>query len=134
MNILDRIKELYPQFTRKQKSIADYITSNPGDICYITLAQLSHNTSSSELTLLRFCQKVGCNSFLELKDEFRNYTQHMIQKVSASDYNIPTNTCPNESEKAALLLNICNTEIKAASDFFSTLNPNDIANICKTIK
>lgn len=41
----------------------------------------------------------------------------MIQKVSASDYNIPTNTCPNESEKAALLLNICNTEIKAASDF-----------------
>ena len=37
MNILDRIKELYPQFTRKQKSIADYMTSNPGDICYITL-------------------------------------------------------------------------------------------------
>ena len=30
MNILDRIKELYPQFTRKQKNIADYMTTNPG--------------------------------------------------------------------------------------------------------
>lgn len=134
MNILDRIKELYPQFTRKQKNIADYMTTNPGDICYITLAQLSHNTSSSELTLLRFCQKVGCNSFLELKDEFRDYTQQMIQKVSAPDYIVPADTCQSESEKSTLLLNICNMETKTASDFFSNLNPNDIANICKTIK
>lgn len=126
MNILDRIKELYPQFTRKQKNIADYMTTNPGDICYITLAQ--------ELTLLRFCQKVGCNSFLELKDEFRDYTQQMIQKVSAPDYIVPADTCQSESEKSTLLLNICNMETKTASDFFSNLNPNDIANICKTIK
>ena len=99
MNIIDRIKELYPQFTRKQKSIADYITTNPGDICYITLAQLSHNTSSSELTLLRFCQKVGCNNFLELKDEFRDYTQQMIQKVSAPDYVIPADAKVNQKKK-----------------------------------
>lgn len=134
MNILDRIKELYPQFTRKQKSIADYMMTNPGDICYITLAQLSHNTSSSELTLLRFCQKVGCSNFLELKDEFRDYTQHMIQKVSAPDYVIPANLCPTESEKLSLILNLCQMETEGAAEFFSKINPDYIAEICKTIK
>ena len=110
------------------------MTSNPGDICYITLAQLSHNTSSSELTLLRFCQKVGCNSFLELKDEFRNYTQHMIQKFQHLTIIYRQTHVRMNQKKRHFFLNICNTEIKAASDFFSTLNPNDIANICKTIK
>lgn len=134
MNILDRIRKLYPQFTRKQKSIADYLTANPGDICYITLAQLSQKTSSSELTLLRFCQKVGCSNFLELKDEFRDYTQHMIQKVSAPDYVLPENLCPTESEKLSLILDICQMETEEAAKFFSTINPDYLSNICKTIK
>ena len=55
MDILERIEQLYPSLTRKQKYIADYLKANPEEISYITLAQLSHQTSTSELTLLRFC-------------------------------------------------------------------------------
>ena len=70
MDIIERIRAAYPDLTKKQKSIADYLIANPEDICYITLAQLSQNTSACEVTLLRFCQKMGCASFLELKIEF----------------------------------------------------------------
>ena len=55
MDILEHIQELYPTLTKKQKTIADYLIANPEEISYITLAQLSQQTQSSELTLLRFC-------------------------------------------------------------------------------
>ena len=48
MDILQKIREIYPSLTRKQKSIADYLLENPEDICYITLAQLSRQTCASE--------------------------------------------------------------------------------------
>lgn len=134
MDILERIKTHYPQLTQKQKSIADYLTANPGDICYITLAQLSKKTSSSELTLLRFCQKIGCEGFLELKNEFRNYTQHMIRQVSAPAYFVPALTTGNDSEKTLLLQDICKMETEAAADFFANINPEYIASIAGNIK
>ena len=79
MDIIQRIHSAYPEMTKKQKSIADCLLESPEDIAYITLAQLSQKTSSSELTLLRFCQKVGYSSFLEMKSAFREYTQNMVK-------------------------------------------------------
>ena len=64
MDILEHIQELYPTLTKKQKTIADYLIANPEEISYVTLAQLSQQTRSSELTLLRFCQKLGCSTLL----------------------------------------------------------------------
>ena len=63
MDIIQRINALYPKMTKKQKSIADCLLESPEDIAYITLAQLSKKTASSELTLLRFCQKLGYANF-----------------------------------------------------------------------
>lgn len=57
MDILEHIQELYPNLTKKQKSIADYLTANPEEISYITLAQLSQQTQVSELTLLQLLPK-----------------------------------------------------------------------------
>ena len=89
MDILEHIQELYPTLTKKQKTIADYLIANPEEISYITLAQLSQQTRSSELTLLRFCQKLGCSTFVGLKEQFRDYTQKMIRIASSSTYFVP---------------------------------------------
>ena len=59
MDILEHIQELYPTLTKKQKTIADYLIANPEEISYITLAQLSQQTRSSELTLLPFLPETG---------------------------------------------------------------------------
>ena len=84
MDILEHLQKLYPALTKKQKTIADYLIANPEEISYITLAQLSHQTGTSELTLLRFCQKLGYSNFLDLKEQFRDYTQKMIKQASSS--------------------------------------------------
>ena len=92
MDIIQRIHSAYPEMTKKQKSIADCLLESPEDIAYITLAQLSQKTSSSELTLLRFCQKVGYSSFLEMKSAFREYTQNIDRKSTRlnSSHEIPS--------------------------------------------
>lgn len=134
MDILDRIRGMYPELTKKQRGIADYLITNPGDICYITLAQLSQKTASSELTLLRFCQKIGCENFLELKNEFRNYTQKMISQVSASDYFVPDHTSGDSSEKSLMLQDICRMESLAATEFFANIDTEYIARVTGAIK
>lgn len=134
MDILQRIRDMYPALTKKQKGIADYLMENPEDVCYITLAQLSQQTASSELTLLRFCEKIGCSSFLELKNEFRKYTQHMIRLLSAPAYFPPENASCERSAKEALLTDICRQEAAAVADFSASFNPESIVAAAGKIK
>lgn len=134
MDILQQIRNLYPDLTKKQKTIADYLLANPGDICYISLAQLSKAASASELTLLRFCKKVGCENFLELKSLFRDYNQNMIKLVCAPEYFVPERPEGTSSEKESLLLDICSQEAALMSDFVANIHLEDIINAADEIK
>lgn len=134
MNILEKIRDDYSRLTKKQKSIADYLLSNPEDICYITLSQLSRHTGASEVTVLRFCRQVGCGSFLDLKSQFREYTQQMIRQLSSSAYFVPEQASSSETEKEAQLLNICRMEADAMLDFFENFQPDAIASAAAEIK
>ena len=122
MDILEHLQELYPTLTKKQKTIADYLIANLEEISYITLAQLSHQTGTSELTLLRFCQKLGCSSFLDLKEQFRDYTQKMIKQASSSSFFLPERISGEASERERILHEICNTEAAVFSDFIANIN------------
>ena len=107
MDILEHLQKLYPALTKKQKTIADYLIANPEEISYITLAQLSHQTGTSELTLLRFCQKLGYSNFLDLKEQFRDYTQKMIKQASSSSFFLPERISGEASERERILHEIC---------------------------
>ncbi len=133
MDILQKIREIYPFLTRKQKSIADYLLENPEDICYITLAQLSRQTCASELTLLRFCAKLGCSGFLELKQEFREHTQQMIRLLSAPAFFVPENAS-DSSAKTELLYELCRQEAGAAADFAASFQPEAIIAAAQEIR
>ena len=122
MDILEHLQKLYPALTKKQKTIADYLIANPEEISYITLAQLSHQTGTSELTLLRFCQKLGYSNFLDLKEQFRDYTQKMIKQASSSSFFLPERTSGEASERERILHEICNTEATVFSDFIANIN------------
>ena len=122
MDILEHLQELYPTLTKKQKTIADYLIANLEEISYITLAQLSHQTGTSELTLLRFCKKLGCSSFLDLKEQFRDYTQKMIKQASSSSFFLPERISGEASERERILHEICNTEATVFSDFIANIN------------
>ena len=134
MDILERINELYPLFTKKQKGIADYLLANPEEISYITLAQLSQHTSASELTILRFCQKLGCPSFLDLKEQFRDYTQKMIKLASSSSYFVPELVSCEAPERERMLQEICSSEALSFADFFSSFSLEPVVRVSDEIR
>ena len=134
MDVIQRINALYPKMTKKQKSIADCLLESPEDIAYITLAQLSKKTASSELTLLRFCQKLGYANFLEMKNAFREYTQNMVKLLSSPQYFVPDATITDENGKSELLREICKEESEACKKFFSSLDLLAIISAAEAIR
>ncbi|PLR84362.1 MurR/RpiR family transcriptional regulator [Bacillus sp. V33-4] len=66
-NVLDQIQINYPQFSAKEKEIADYILENKGSILNINIKDLAVKTNSSTSTVTRFCKKIECSSFMEFK-------------------------------------------------------------------
>ena len=127
MNIIEIIKKHYNELTNKQKEIADYLIEKPSDICYISLSNLSKKIGCSEVTILNFCKKIGFQSFIELKKEFRNYNQELVDTFSTSSYTIPPEIVDDNS-KIVFLKNFCNEEFLRISDFY---NKVDLENINK---
>lgn len=134
MDIIQSIHSAYPNLTKKQKGIAQYLMENPEDLCYITLAQLSQRTSSTELTLLRLCKKLGYDSFLDLKNAFREYTQNMVRVLSSTTYFVPEVKNENISAKTELLQQICREEARANQEFFSSVDLQEIIRSARQIR
>lgn len=79
MSLIDELNQKYDRLTNKQRTILDYMTANPEGVCYITLRDLSARVGASEVSILRLCRALGFNSYIELKEAFRKYTQSMLR-------------------------------------------------------
>jgi RpiR family carbohydrate utilization transcriptional regulator len=52
-----------------EKVVAEYVLQNPKTVVTLTTKQLALACSSSEATIIRFCKRIGINSFKDLKIE-----------------------------------------------------------------
>ncbi|KYD10675.1 MurR/RpiR family transcriptional regulator [Heyndrickxia sporothermodurans] len=64
---LPRIRTMYPQFSEKEKIIADYILEHPEKIIHSTINQLSDDLFVADATVFRFCKRIGFNGFQSMK-------------------------------------------------------------------
>ena len=71
MNIIQMLENSMPLLTGKQKQIAGFMLKNPNEMCFITLKDFSHQVGCTEATAIRFCQKIGFESFSDAKNSFR---------------------------------------------------------------
>lgn len=86
MNIIERLKEKYPNMTKKQKQIAEYMMNHVDKMSFITLKELSAETNVTEMTILNACAAFGYANFNEVKYEFRNYIS-MLNKIELHQEN-----------------------------------------------
>ncbi|SHJ59913.1 MurR/RpiR family transcriptional regulator [Hespellia stercorisuis] len=111
MQILERIEEIYPKLTKKQKQIADYMKDHAEDMAFITLKELSTEVGITEITVLNMCKALGYESFNEVKYEFRKYIN--ASRVTFYQENDYYNTKVPDyelTEKEKLLVDICREE------------------------
>ncbi len=65
--------------------IYNYVVSDPERIVQMTIRQLSEAVNVSSTTILRFCNKVGCEGFSEFKYALKDYIKELNANGSTTD-------------------------------------------------
>lgn len=128
MNVIDRLKTA-DNLTPKQSVIADFLIENAARATYCTLNQLCKEIKCSEVTMLNFCKKVGYNSFLELKDEFRKYSEQKNDESKRLD----TKRKPKITKSEAFFEEILRDELNFINYLFESLSEKKMHCISKAI-
>lgn len=123
MDVIQNIKERYGAMTKTQRRVADYMLTNPEEMSFITLKELSAEIEVSEPTILTTCAALGYENFNELKYEFRKYISMLCKvKVQAEGLYASADVPSRElSDKQSLLLEVCQEEFDMTKQFFATL-------------
>ena len=61
------LRSAYGGLTKSERRIADYIVDHTDEVMEQTVSDLAVHAQSSEITISRFCKKLGCSGLKELK-------------------------------------------------------------------
>lgn len=85
------LRSAYGGLTRSERRIADYIMEHAEKIMEQTISELAANTGSSEITVSRFCKKLGFSGLQSLKIA-------LAAEISSADSNLLyQDICPQDS-------------------------------------
>ena len=83
--VLKHIKSQMENYTPSEIAVAQYVLEFPEKVMEMTTKQLSHSCGSSEAAIIRFCKRIGINSFSGLKIELAKSTN--IEEAKSHDIN-----------------------------------------------
>lgn len=84
MTLVEKIEENFINFSPKERLIATYLLQEQKTIGNINIQELSMAVGSSPATITRFCRKVGCESFVELKIELQAIAKEKETVITGS--------------------------------------------------
>ena len=67
VSVLSYIKSSYNSLTKSEKKVADFILASPKEVVYMPISEVSSNSSVGDTTVLRFCKKLGFNTYQDFK-------------------------------------------------------------------
>ncbi|HCX50767.1 MAG TPA: MurR/RpiR family transcriptional regulator [Bacillus sp. (in: Bacteria)] len=76
VTLLKQIQSKYSSFSEKEKGLADYLLSSPTEASQSNIKEIADRTDVSVATITRFCRKVSCQNFVELKVKLARETHH----------------------------------------------------------
>ena len=79
--ITDKIIEILPKLTKKQKIIGRYICDNLYEVALLNSSNIARNSGASEATLTRFIYTLGYKSFSDFQLALRKQTQGRNQDI-----------------------------------------------------
>lgn len=69
------------KLTNKQKKIRQFLLEHVTEVGYMSLKELSVNAAVSEVSILNFCTLFGFSNYVEMREEFRNYTKQCMDSM-----------------------------------------------------
>jgi len=124
VDVIQRIKEKYDEFTNAEKKIADTILSDPKGIIESSISDLSEKAGvKSEASVVKFYKKLGLNSFQQFK-------VLLAQSISRAPLEIVYEDVSSEDDTKTITEKIFKATVRAILD---TLNWLDIDSIERTV-
>lgn len=65
--------------------IYEYVIKNPNKVKYMRIRELALEVHASTSTILRFCQKMGCDGYSEFKLKMKEYSSNLAQSRITDD-------------------------------------------------
>lgn len=84
--ILETIRQVYPQLTKSQKLLADYISSHYREAAFMTASQLARNLNLNEATVIRFAQRLGYSGYPDLIHQVRELVHEELLPAPAEGH------------------------------------------------
>jgi DNA-binding MurR/RpiR family transcriptional regulator len=83
------ISENFPQLTKSEKRIANYLNRNQDDAAFLSAGEIAERLNLSEATMVRFARTIGFESYpamrVALQDNFRHRLTHSARLRSRLD-------------------------------------------------
>lgn len=127
------INKNYHNLTRKQKEILDMLLSNPENVCYISLKELSEQNHVSEVTILRMCKRLGFENFIELKQAFRTHTERLVKNFMETSYFSLDFPVAEQGNKEGVIQQILRNARTQSNEFYTATKAEQILKTARLI-
>ncbi|MCP4670891.1 MAG: MurR/RpiR family transcriptional regulator, partial [Desulfobacula sp.] len=97
--VLANLQEKYETLTNKQKKVGEFIFQHPEETSFMSIFQLSEKTNVSKATIVRFCNAIGYNGFLDFSRNLQQEIQSSLNikgHLSLSNRSIGDSDAHNE--------------------------------------
>lgn len=84
-DLLQKIKELMPQFSKSQKLIAGYILEHYEKAAYMTALKLGNAVNVSESTVVRFAIELGFEGYPQLQRSLQSHIKNRLTSLQRMD-------------------------------------------------
>lgn len=129
MNIIEKINAQYPELSKTQRKIADFLMINSEKACFLSLKDISKEVGIAEVTMINFGKKLGFNSFVELKKELQ---EHIRTKLSHTQK--LTSVLSTIEGIDSNIADIVSSEVQCVEETIKKVNVADIKKATKMIK
>lgn len=126
-NILvrDQIFSIYDSLYDAEKKAADYLIAHQEDVINMSVSELAQNCDTSQATIIRFCKKIGCGGFHQLKLKLAGEQSRQEEPAASNEINI------DNMEQS--LHNIMTSKVEEIKATFHNFDKKDLRQVVDAI-
>lgn len=123
--VRDQIFSTYDSLYDAEKKVADYLIAHQEDVINMSVSELASNCEASQATIIRFCKKIGCGGFHQLKLKLAGEQSKQEEPIASNEINI------ENMEQS--LHNIMVSKVEEIKATFHNMDPKELHDIVDAI-